>query len=217
MAFYHVYFRIEAGYVWGSGMSRERLEAFYAEIKTLFCANGWKIQPVGRYGNSVYVVKDKTRLYVHPMELSGACDENDILSVEEILRKGVSWSFVRTDRYELLLDISDGELLDWYRKEKSDEADRLIIDAFKPSPFAKVHDIGPTLMRVGGDVRVQTLDHYLGRSSLDPDQEFLRERFDALVKGGRIVSYGKAARTLTADEWKELSGGLFPVPGLAGI
>ena len=38
------YFRIESGYEWGRGMSKEKTEAFFSEIKKLFSQNGFAIE-----------------------------------------------------------------------------------------------------------------------------------------------------------------------------
>lgn len=38
------YFRIESGYEWGRGMSEEKTETFFAEIRSLFSQNGFTIE-----------------------------------------------------------------------------------------------------------------------------------------------------------------------------
>ena len=51
------YFRIESGYEWGRGMSEEKTEAFFAEIRNLFSQNGFTIEE-RKYGGCPDVVLD---------------------------------------------------------------------------------------------------------------------------------------------------------------
>lgn len=94
---YNIYFRIEAGYN-GGCMSREQHERFYAEIRRLFTEAGFRIED--RNVGCPDFILGKTRLYCHPESLSGPTEERHIALVEETLRKGVSFRYERTDKYD---------------------------------------------------------------------------------------------------------------------
>ena len=104
------YFRIESGYEWGRGMSEEKTEAFFAEIRSLFSQNGFTIEE-RKYGGCPDVVLDKTRLYCHPQELSGPVRKDLIEHIEKILTQGTTFQYLRTDTYGELLDLTEEEEL----------------------------------------------------------------------------------------------------------
>ena len=197
--FFNTYFRIDAGYVWGEGMNPTLMRRFYDEITLLFVNAGWNIEHASSYSSCIYVIKGKTKLYVHPMELSGACDESLIPDVTALLQQGESWKLRCVDKFDELLDLTEDELMEYYRKD-SQKADRMILKAFVKGK--EKHDVNFTLFDLGEQIKVKTLTDYIGRSSLDVDQKFLRERFDALVDEGFILSDGNTAHTLTEEELK---------------
>ena len=82
--YFNTQFRIEAGYEWGKGMPEYKTRLFYNDIILAFVRRGWTVEPI-RCSNCVYVIKEKTRLYVHPMELTGACKEEHVEEVKTIL------------------------------------------------------------------------------------------------------------------------------------
>ena len=109
------YFRIESGYEWGRGMSEEKTEAFFAEIRSLFSQNGFTIEE-RKYGGCPDVVLDKTRLYCHPQELSGPVRKELIGRIEKILTQGTTFQYLRTDTYGEVLDLTEEEELAYYRE-----------------------------------------------------------------------------------------------------
>lgn len=197
--YFNTYFRISAGYVWGRGMNEEKMRLFYNEITLLFVNAGWGIQHVDSFSSCIYVIKGKTKLYVHPMELSGPCEEGLVEKVSALLSEGERWTLTRVDVYDELLDMNRDELMEHYRKEYAGKADSLLREGFRRKRGEKI-PISPTLFEIGGRIKVKTLEDHLCRSSMDPDQAFLRERFDSLVERGEIVSDGKFAHLLTDRE-----------------
>ena len=103
---YNIYFRIEAGYN-GGYMSRGQHERFYAEIRRLFTEAGFRIED--RNVGCPDFILGKTRLYCHPESLSGPTEERHIALVEGTLRKGVSFRYERTDKYDRLYDFTPEE------------------------------------------------------------------------------------------------------------
>ena len=56
-SYHHVYFRLNAGYKWGEGMSPDKTDKFFDEITKLFLKSGWTVKEVRRdYGNIPRVV-----------------------------------------------------------------------------------------------------------------------------------------------------------------
>lgn len=184
--YHHVCFRIEAGYVWGEGMSKEAFDIFINEVILLFARMKWTVAPVF-VGDCVHLIKGKTRLYVHPMELSGPCEDGLIPEVEAILAKGRSFSHYRTDRYDELLDLEGDDLMAAYRK-KNDSAEAIILKHFaKPK---KKECVPCDLFELANKVRIRTLDDYIGRSTGDPADVYMKEVYDSLVSRGLIVTDG---------------------------
>ena len=190
----NTYFHIDAGYVWGEGMDEKACRRFYDEIILLFVRSGWTVVP-HEIGNTVDVVKGKSRLYVHPQELSGPCEESLIEKVKDILRQGKTFTLTRTDRYETLLDLDHDGLMDLYRKS-NDKVDPLIIDKFLPYRPKSQRHVTMTLMKIGDIIKVNTLTDRLGRMSGDTTDRYLHERFDALVEAGKIKTTGQYAETV---------------------
>ena len=71
---FHLLFSLESGYEWGKGLSQWKTDAFYKEIKEKFGGEGLDTDRTGCTSQAMYLVKGKTRLYVHPMEISGYCE-----------------------------------------------------------------------------------------------------------------------------------------------
>lgn len=202
MRYINTYFRIDTGYLWGSGLSEEKTRRFYDEITLLFVNAGWDIQHASSFGNCIYVIKDKTKLYVHPMELTGPCREELIPEVTALLEKGRTWSLTSVERFEECFDLNSTQLLEYYRKDTA-KADGLILDAFRKNRYLErlmksrglKGAVAAILFDIGGKIRVNTLESHIGRSSSDVDQTFLRERYRALVEEGRIDGRGFTAET----------------------
>lgn len=178
MRYFHVYFRIDTGYAWGRGLEKSKTEAFYNEIRDIFEKAGWAIE--NHSFGTIDVINGKTRLYVHPMELSGPCEESLIPVVEALLVNRTTFTHYRTDRYDELLDLEGDALMAEYHK-KDAETDALLLNAFQ-SPddaFYKVFDLAHK-------IRISTLHDYICFSSGEPAHVYTRERFNALVEKGLI-------------------------------
>ena len=83
---FHLLFSLETGYEWGKGFSHEKTDAFYKEIKERFHEEGFDTDRIGCTSQAMYLVKGKTRLYVHPMEISGYCETLHIPQVTAMIR-----------------------------------------------------------------------------------------------------------------------------------
>ena len=124
------YFRIESGYEWGRGMSKEKTGAFFAEIRSLFSQNGFTIEEC-KYGGCPDVVLEKTRLYCHPQELSGPVRKDLIEHIEKILTQGTTFQYLRTDTYGELLDLTEEEELAYYHETHDMTIGGVFLEAFR--------------------------------------------------------------------------------------
>lgn len=184
MKYFNTYFRVDAGYQWGRGLSEEKTNAFYVEIKKVFTEKGWSIKEHEPYG-TIDVIKDKTKLYVHPMDLSGPCEEALIPVVEEMLRSCSSFSFRHTDVFNELADLDAEGLTEKYR-ERNEANDFLILSSFKTRRKNLGYFISATLFRLGDRIRIETITDYGGRGTGDTTDRYLKERFNELVNQGKI-------------------------------
>lgn len=187
MAYFNTYFRINAGYQWGSGLSKEKTLAFYKEIREVFAARGWTIAEHKPY-DTIDVIKGKTRLYVHPMELTGPCETELVPVVEEILHECKTFTYEQTKIYNELADL-DPEMLTEYYRSKNTETDSLILSTFKTKRKNLGYFISTTLFNLGDKIRLETIYDHGGRGSGDTTDKYLHERFDALVQKGLITVF----------------------------
>ena len=72
----------------GKGLSHEKTDAFYKEIKEQFHEEGFDTARTGCTSQAMYLVKETTRLYVYPMEIRGYCETLHIPQITAILKKG---------------------------------------------------------------------------------------------------------------------------------
>ena len=197
------YFRIEAGYEWGNGMSEKKMKIFYDEIHRLFLNAGWTIM-CHNIGNTCDVINDKTKLYVHPQELSGPCEESLIPVVEKILSQGTSFRYKATDKYDILEDLTPEEIKTRYGQE-TEKIDKLILESFttkKNNLFKNRLDV---LFYVAGKIKIKTItDNLTVLTNCCAEYEAVSERYQKLLSQGKIIKHPtdprNLSRTATARE-----------------
>lgn len=180
------HFRIESGYEWGHGMSKEKTEAFFAEIRSLFSHNGFTIEEC-KYGGCPEAVQDKTRLYCHPQELSGPVRKELIGRIEKILRQGTTFQYLRTDIYGELLDLTEEEELACYHKVH----DRIIEEVFSEAFRTRARNLykyrEQVLEGIARKLRVSTLRERHGYTSFSPVWHYIREIYGKMVVKGELI------------------------------
>lgn len=209
---YHlVYFRIDAGYVWGQGMNPKDHQAFRDEVAIAFLHKGWSVIMEGFRNETMRVTKGASRLHVHPMELSGPCEDPLVPEVERILKNAGRLTLRATDTYDELLDIRPEDEMSYLRGTLGGSIDSVILDAFRtPSRDAYKH-VSVTLMNISGPYDLKTVNHYLGRSCADSIVCFFRERFESLCAHGDIVTNGNdQARTAVREDRLDDNGEELP-------
>ena len=189
--YHEVYFRIDTGYLWGKGLEESKTQAFYDEIMLAFLHRKWAIEPVGTFADHVcYAVKGKTRLYIHPMELTGPCEDSLVSEVEGILAECKTLEHYDTDVFEELYELEGDELEAEYHKNDP-EVDKAILKAFVPTKAKKAFRPGTLLFGISDRFKIPTLKERLGiRTNTDSASRYVQSRFNALVKEGFIEDAG---------------------------
>ena len=175
-------FKIETGYEWGKGLDKKRTMAFYDEIALAFLHEGWTIQPAGWSSGVIYVIKDKTRLYVHPMEITGPRREDIIKQVTDIITGCTTCTLTEVKTFNELLDIEGDELEKAYDK-MSKEADAAIIQSVIRRGGIPESQMNAELFRLSDRFVIKTIKEPGGiRSSGDSAHSFLKTRLEELIK-----------------------------------
>lgn len=107
------YFRVECGYVWGKGIDKGPLHAFYNEVKELLGEIGFTVyREAGQemLGACLEMARGKEKLYCHPMSLSGPVLVAQIEPIKAQLVKAKHFRFRMVDTYETGIDYTREEL-----------------------------------------------------------------------------------------------------------
>ncbi len=94
-----VFFRIEAGYIWGQGMPVNKTEEFEAEVKGKLTALGFAEEQndLKPYGSSPTMVRGAERLYCHPMDLSGHIKKESLKEITSALQNAKTFKVYMID------------------------------------------------------------------------------------------------------------------------
>ena len=204
MNYRNIYFRLEAGYKWGSGMDEKDSIAFHNELNQLFKDAGWAIKESKYNSHCPEAVKDKNRLYLHPMDASGELQEDLIPEVEQILSKGTTFKHYHTDIYEILYDMSDKEYLKILEGQEK-EIRKDILEGFKTKRSnLYIASSFTVIERVKEKYRIQRIQAHMGRSSDNLEWKYVGELFNKMIEEGRFITAetknGKGYRTRTKKD-----------------
>lgn len=188
MEYRAVRFSLEAGYVWGQGMSNDQYQRFESEIVGLFVFNGWRPDERTTASSCPVVRKGKNRLYLHPMDASGELEVGMIDVVKELLQSGESFKLKEVHVHEALVDMSDEEYIAKLTEQK--EAIKADLLAVLKTKRKNQYISGPLAVeRVKEKYHIQRLCSHIGRSSMNPEWRFTSEVLQELAKEGRIVAH----------------------------
>lgn len=210
-----VHFRIDSGYVWGGdhpGMSKEKENAFFAEIRKLFTESGYEIKPI-KYTECPGIVKEFTDLYAHPMDLSGYCEESRIPEIEAVLAKGTTFSHRCTDTYKQVYPYNREQEIEYYRQTFRDCTRNRLLSLFTTKrrnlykPQREIIDL------LANQLGIDTVEHTCGVSSGNPCETYIYEVYKEMVTKGLLiegqkrigVSSIKLCRSANAKEIKYLN------------
>lgn len=189
----NVYFRIESGYVWGGdhpGMSKEKEDAFFAEIRQLFTEAGYEIKPV-KYAECPGVVKEFTDLYCHPMNLSGYCEESRIPEIETILAKGKTFCLRCTDTYKQVYPYNRHQEIEYYRQTFHDHIENSLLSLFATKRCNLYKARRKILEQIANQIRINTIKHTIGVSYGDPCETYVYEVYQQMVAKGLLIESQK--------------------------
>lgn len=194
----HVYFRLNSGYEWGSGMSQDKAENFYSDILALFAAEGWTIKEPYRSGSGATVTNGNSSLYIHPQEASGYVTEELIPAVSAALEHGCTFKHYATDIYETAYNWTAQQYRDYLNSKRGD-INAALLEAFK-TPRRNLYKFDYIILPfVASKFHVQRLDGQNGHCTGDITEQVIREMFTALVNTGKIdkgeTKNGTAYRT----------------------
>lgn len=211
----NVHFRIESGYVWGGdrpGMSKEKEDAFFAEMHRLFSEAGYEIKP-SKYNGCPSVVKEFTNLYCHPMDLSGYCEENRIPEIEAILAKGTTFSHRCTDTYKQVYPYNREQEIEYYRQTFRDYIHTSLLSLFTTKRRNLYKPQREVIEQLANQIRIDTIKHTFGVSCGDPCETYIYELYKEMVAKGSLIegekpvgiSKIKLCRSANAKEIKQLN------------
>lgn len=194
----HVYFRLNSGYEWGSGMDQGKTENFYSDILALFAAEGWTITQPYRNGNGAAVANGNSSLYIHPQAVSGYVTEDLIPAVSAALEHGCTFQHYATDIYDTAYNWTARQYRDYLHSKRGD-INAALLEAFK-TPRRNLYKFDYNALPVViSKFHVQRLDGQSGHCTGDITEQVIREMFTALVNTGRIdkgeTKHGPAYRT----------------------
>lgn len=191
---HETWFRIEAGYN-GGRMASEQHDRFYTEIRGLFADAGFDIED-DKFG-CPYFILGKTRLYCHPESLSGPTEERHVPLIEQLLARGESFRYERTDEYERLYDFTPEEEMNYYRTTCASSIEEALLNAFRttePKCF-KLRDV--ILDLLVQRFMVHTVRRPLGTSFDSPCNHYIREVYNDLLRRGSLVETRRKNRAGT--------------------
>jgi hypothetical protein len=203
----NIYFRIDSDYIWGSGLSKEQYEKFDNEIQALFSEAGFEIIKSDIRNGCPYLVKEKTKLYSHPMSLSGCCDESHIEEIKEILSKGKTFKHYHTDIYDEIFDFDEKQELEYYQSKYNATIEKTLTDLFRTKRKNLFKNKFSIIKELASKIAVKTIPHTIETSDLYPSFQYVYEEYKQLVDKGLLIesttAYGKMELCRTANK-KEL-------------
>lgn len=184
-----VCFNIESGYVWGRGMYKAESDAFHKEIRELFTRAGYRIIEPTVSGAGIEVEKGFTKLYCHPMELSGRCEENHIAEVETLLSTATVFKYKGSRVYGKIFPFTQEQEMEYYRNncEKKILLELEMIFTLPPDRYRYV------------DEQLETLEPKYGIQVLNPEgnspechiRDYINTLYRRLVSENRIIEKTK--------------------------
>lgn len=183
-----MHYDIESGYRWGEGMSAEAHDRFYAEILPLFEKHGWFIHHGSGWG-CPEVCKGWSKLYLHPMDASGAVAEDLVGEVADILSEGTTFTFKTQRDNGRLYNWTDEEYEQYLEETRREFTEGAILKALttkRKNLYASGDVFSGGLRYVYNMIHVQRVSSHIGRSSDDVDIRYIERVRDELVAQGKI-------------------------------
>lgn len=196
--------RLDSGYEWGHGILPAAAERFHQEMKTLFTGAGWEYLAPAFDNASPEYVKGKSRLYCHPMEVSGPCAASLMSEVAQLLEKAVTCKVTSLTEEGCVFDISDEE----YTTVLTSLHANIEKDLLREFSLKNGMSDSDRRQAVMENFRILTLKKNSGvLSSNNPYWKYIESVFQSLVEQGKIIKKPTASRFssqnyMTAPEYQ---------------
>lgn len=185
MTYRNVYFQINSGYIWGSGMSNESSTAFHQEVDSLFEAAGWTVVPCEIGAGCETVYRGNEELYLHPMSFSGLILLESIPEIETMLANAKTFRRVGTDLHEVYVEMTDANYLS-YLDSRSVELETRILEIYrtKRSNLYFINDKSDAILK---EIRIRRVSEYQKKGYSRMDVNYVGELIEKLVKEGKLI------------------------------
>lgn len=193
-----VYFRVDAGYVWGEGISTEKGNRFDEEVVRLLTSAGFTEEEndMKHIGGCPTMRRGREHLYCHPMDISGQVKVSSIPEISALLGQESNQTFKLRDTdvvSEEYVIFTPEELLRELTKRR-DEIKALTLSAYR---LPKGHNPKRTYYRAM-DVHIGDFPQHLQAKDMevrDPLRpaahkvriDFMRELLEELVNEGNVI------------------------------
>lgn len=176
----HVIFLVDSGYMKTSS------EPFYTEIKELFGAKGYTAEDTGH--NTVYLVKDRTKIYVHPNQLSGPVMKEHVYEIVNTLRLSRTFTYLKTDIGGNVYSFTLEEELSFYRQKYGHMIHERLREIFNTESKKRFieRERKDDLAR---HISIETTNSYIEYKK--PAYLFINEGYNELVENGHLIETTK--------------------------
>ncbi len=193
-----------SGYEWGFGMLPAALQSFHQEMKELFLAAGWECHEPTFANACPEYSKGKSRLYCHPTEISGPCEENLISDVCSLAAKATNCTVTKAEDQGRVFDITQEQYIGALKALRA-EIEKDLLKEFSLPNKGSDSDRYETVMM---QYRVMTLEHHTDSlSSMHPYWKYTEEVLQDLIAQKKIVARPEATsfsswNYITAPEYQ---------------
>jgi len=193
-----------SGYEPGFGMLPAASDAFHKEMQALFSSAGWEYHAPLYMNASPEYSKGKSRLYCHPLKISGPCEANLVDEVISLVSKATECCILRVEDKGRIYDLSDDQYLAALEPLRSSIEKDLLIAFSNPNIGAD----STCFENVVSKYCIPTLNNRTGMmSSTKPYWKYINDVYNDLIAQKKIVEKPKAnsfsSRTyITATEFQ---------------
>ena len=203
------YFFIEAEYIWGKGMDKEKIGKFEAEIKELLSSIGFDRWNKSSPSSSITGHRGRESLYCHPQDLVGYVIKDKVKEIEAVIKEGKTFSFRKTDTRDEAYNYT-GEEFKGELQEHREEIEAKLLEHFTTKRKNLYRD-----SRVLRDLDTGIKYFKDDLPLKDMERRFILEIFESLVKQGKLVegvnkfkekiyrTTGKVAKEIDSFDQKE--------------
>lgn len=184
-----VYFRVEAGYIWGEGMPSENRDRFCQEVREILSGIGFSISAPRISGGCPEAQRGGEYLYCHPMELSGYVAENSIEEIKPLLSSAKTFKLRKADVYDTSYNFTEDEFRAALKAER-EKIEDLILARFR-TPRRNLYHSPSLLFEVKSDLPffregIQSIEmKAIEMKAIE--RGFVSRVFDDLVNRGHII------------------------------